>query len=493
MKNGITLDLSTKRQNFFTLPDYLKDELLEISEILKSKKKYFLLFGKYDEFPNSISGNDLDVLIDDTSETLLILKKYGWITKSEFSGEFRAFKLLPDSRLFVLDFLSADREKCPIKSEIYNNAFQEYTDGEYISRSQIACVSLKHIIKYKAFSYIQLGFVHSKYQLKNLKQDFQGLNLMEQNEVLDLFDKFSYPEIYQFLVDEAFNWLEIKGKVEAKREHRLAKRLVFAGNFYLKNIIKNFVTDRLLMVKGNMRPNPLPVIAIVGNDGCGKTTMCELYLKEEFKIDPIHINMRANASWSNIWLKYRPHLVRLIRRFRKIFLLRWLANLLAFIFELTDFCDKYIRYRVGMTLGNSGVGVVLFERYPTDRLRGEYYPNLSLYPLEKFFPMPDAFIYLDVLPETSLSRKPDDGHTHKEMYQKRENYIKLLSEISNVKMINAEMPASEVTREFKKHIYDIVLEKQNSKNYKSAKWVPNKSARRKAVQDKTIKQKDGFM
>ena len=59
-----------------------------------------------------------------------------------------------------------------------------------------------------------------------------------------------------------------------------------------------------------------------------------------------------------------------------------------------------------MAWADAGYGLTIFERYPTDRIRGEF-PNIKnkLIPLEQFFPLPDGLIYLDVFPKDSIFRK----------------------------------------------------------------------------------------
>ena len=106
--------------------------------------------------------------------------------------------------------------------------------------------------------------------------------------------------------------------------------------------------------------------------------------------------------------------------------------------------------------------------------------------------MPDAFIFFDALPETSLSRKPNDGHTYQEMFEKRQNYIKILSEITRVKSIKAELSLDAVMAEFKGHILELAIEKQLDKDFKPAKWIPDKAARLTVKQNKRVKTKRQF-
>ena len=104
--------------------------------------------------------------------------------------------------------------------------------------------------------------------------------------------------------------------------------------------------------------------------------------------------------------------------------------------ELLDLFDKYIKYRVGMAWADAGYGLTIFERYPTDRIRGEF-PNFKnqYWPLEQFFPFPDGMIYMDVMPIDSLHRKKKDNHALDEMESKRKNYLSLIKEFDEIKIL----------------------------------------------------------
>ena len=95
---------------------------------------------------------------------------------------------------------------------------------------------------------------------------------------------------------------------------------------------------------------------------------------------------------------------------------------LLYLGQTIDILDKYLKYKIGMAWADSGFGITIFERYITDKLRGEF-PNKKnrFLPLEQYFPMPDGIVYIDVEPEVSLHRKPKDNHTLDEMNSKRKN------------------------------------------------------------------------
>ena len=82
--------------------------------------------------------------------------------------------------------------------------------------------------------------------------------------------------------------------------------------------------------------------------------------------------------------------------------INFLNFIISAIGEMLSFVDRYIKYRIGMAWADSGRGLTIFERYPTDRVRGEF-PNKTnkWLPFEQFFPFPDGILYLDVLPKDS--------------------------------------------------------------------------------------------
>ena len=178
----------------------------------------------------------------------------------------------------------------------------------------------------------------------------------------------------------------------------------------------------------------MPAISIIGNDGSGKTTIVE-YIRRNFsKMDPLIINMKSSKPFFPTTYKFRKILkkIKTTSICKKIF---FINSAILFLDEILDLSDKYFRYRIGMAWADSGYGLTIFERYPTDRVRGEF-PNLKnkIIPFEQFFPFPDGFFYLDVLPKDSIKRKSVDNHTLEEMTSKRRNYLSLLKEFDEVKI-----------------------------------------------------------
>ena len=147
-----------------------------------------------------------------------------------------------------------------------------------------------------------------------------------------------------------------------------------------------------------------------------------------------------------------------------------------------------------MAWANAGFGFVMFERYPTDRLRGEYPgPKWSLFPVEQYFPMPDLIILLDVDEDDSLKRKPNDGHSYQEMHEKRENYLKLIQEIKPSMVVDSKACLNDIQKQISETIWKYsVIKQQKDQNSVElpARWIPGNKGKSPAGRNK---QKEGFL
>ena len=149
-----------------------------------------------------------------------------------------------------------------------------------------------------------------------------------------------------------------------------------------------------------------------------------------------------------------------------------------------------------MAWADAGYGLTIFERYPTDRIRGEF-PNTNnkLLPLEQFFPFPDGIIYLDVLPQDSVNRKKEDNHTLEDMKSKRENYLTLLKEFDEVKFLPPSKNLNDKILKIKNYIFKIYEKKkiQIKKEGKTKRIKWKKNFNRVLAGSKLDKsQKEGF-
>jgi thymidylate kinase len=145
-----------------------------------------------------------------------------------------------------------------------------------------------------------------------------------------------------------------------------------------------------------------------------------------------------------------------------------------------DYFDRLVRFRLGLLWARCGLGPVFFDRYVTDRLRGEYRrDNFRLHPLEQFFPMPDSFIFFDVPAEVSVERKPEDNHNLIVLREKRVNYLLLMNEISRVHYIDGTRKPVDVHESANVFILSMCRKIGGSKiegkgeKWERALWTPN--------------------
>ena len=212
-------------------------------------------------------------------------------------------------------------------------------------------------------------------------------------------------------------------------------------------------------------------------------------------MDPLIFDMKASVPYFYFILKIRNKLKK-IRKLKIIKNISFLRIAVAFIGEFLDLFDKYVKFRIGMAWADGGYGLTVFERFPTDRIRGEF-PNKKnkLIPFEQFFPFPDGIIYLDVLPKDSITRKKNDNHTLDEMRSKRKNYLSLLKEFDEVKILSSHMKLNRKILNIKNYIFKVYKKKNSNlkKNGKMKRMKWKKNFRRVLAGGQLNKtQKDAF-
>jgi hypothetical protein len=212
-------------------------------------------------------------------------------------------------------------------------------------------------------------------------------------------------------------------------------------------------------------------------------------------MDPLIFDMKGSNPFFSTTLKIRNFLKR-INKLPFVKNIFYFKLTVSFFGELFDLFDKYVKYRIGMAWADAGYGLTIFERYTTDRLRGEF-PNSKnkLLPLEQFFPFPDGIIYLDVLPSVSIIRKKEDNHTLDEMISKRNNYLSLIREFSEVKVISSTQNINQNILKVKNYIFKLYLKKKNilKKNNKNIRVKWNKNFDRELFgKDLNRSQKESF-
>ncbi len=370
------------------------------------------------------------------------------------------------------NFLSLDFEETSSMPENIEKVFKKNFDTKiYCHHTKVQHLDEKSIIFYKLVKYFYNGTIHSFSQLLHLKKRVKKLKKNDLNLITESIEE-ALPN-QEEIIKNFINWefykfyknTNVKNFFYNLRYKRHKKRKVFSGKLNLKKVFlsKKFIYALLLgpKAKWSHSHNPMPAITIVGNDGSGKTTLVNYIRANYSKMDPLIFDMKAANPFFSTNTKIRDKLKK-IKNSKLIKNIFFLGTLLSFIGELLDLFDKYVRYKIGMAWADAGYGLTIFERYPTDRIRGEF-PNKKnkILPFEQFFPFPDGMIYLDILPQVSINRKKKDKHTLKEMKSKRKNYLNLIKEFDEVEKLPASKDLDYKILSSKNYIFKIYRKKKN--------------------------------
>lgn len=445
-------------------------------EIISKVKKTIIKIVKYcdsilihecNHFQN-FSGRDIDTFYISENKFLDINNEENFIFHQREEGCYRFLINHKESS----DLINLDVDNLNIFSPYTKNLNKiNFDEAIYCEKTDLKHFKSNAIIYYKLVKYFSQGIVFSYEQLYKLKKILNSIDANDLNEILHLTSKNLPKENIWIkkLIEYDFQTFELDNDIKnfwtKKRINRQNKRKVFAGKLEFKNLLKSkkFIYALLFgsFAQWPKSHNPLPAIAIVGNDGAGKTTICDYIIKNFSKIDPAFINMKSDKPIFSFTRYMKKYLRKIINSFviKKIPLLK---IILSFLGQSIDIFDQYVKYRIGMAFADSGYGITIFERYITDKLRGEF-PNKKnkFLPLEQFFPFPDGFFYLDIRPEASIERKIQDNHTIEEMTSKRKNYISLLEEFSEVKTIPCDNDFEENVKDLKNYIFELALKKKN--------------------------------
>lgn len=456
----------------------LNDLKKESFTILKSFDAYLIhSCSDYEKF----SGRDIDAFYE-RKKKYKILKK-NIIVREKENYIFRIYINHPKSA----DFLSLDIELTSSLPKKIKTIFEKNFNKKVPCKlTGLNHLDEKSIIFFKLYKYF-FGTIHTYNQLSILKKKIdklkkQDLLLIEQSVEKTLYEKSEM--IKRFISWKYGKFQKNKSIINFFSNLKLKrnkKREIFSGNINLKNLIfsKKFIYALVFgsLARWKTTHNPMPAIAMVGNDGSGKTSIVE-YLRKHFsKMDPLIFDMKSSKPFCSIVLKLR----KILKKIKELSIkkkLNFLNLTVSFIGELLDYIDKYIKYRIGMAWADAGYGVTIFERYPTDRIRGEF-PNLKnkFFPLEQFFPFPDGLIYLDVLPKDSIIRKKEGNHSIDEMNSKRKNYLSLLKELDEYKKISYSNNFNQSLINVKDYLFRIYnkkkLEIQKTKRVKRVIWKKN--------------------
>ena len=475
----------------------LKNLKKDIIKIVTNFKGY--LIHKCDFFDNFV-GRDIDILYQ-KKNYLNKVNDY-LIIRNLNKDSFRVHLNHPKNKNFISldieDFSSISKDI----REVFKTNFNKIIK---CNRTGLMHLDLKSIIFYKLIKYFHQGTIHSFSQLIYLKNDIKKLDKNDLKFIIISLEEIQVNE--KIIIKKFIFWnfekfkksKSIKKFFYNKRLIRHNKRIIFSGRLNFKNLIfsKRFLYALLFgsNAKWKSSHNPMPAISIVGNDGSGKTTIVE-HIKNQFsKMDPLIFDMKASTPFFSSTLKIR-NILKKINQNHIIKKNNFLRLFVSFFGELLDFIDKYFKYKIGMAWADAGYGLTIFERYPTDRIRGEF-PNYKnkFFPLEQFFPFPDGMVYLDVLPKDSVARKKKDKHTLKEMRSKRENYLSLLNEFDEVKILSASKNLVNKILRVKNYIFELNKKKKKyiKKNGKIKRMIWKKNFKRVLAGGNLDKsQKDGF-
>jgi thymidylate kinase len=453
------------------------------------------------EFEN-FSGRDIDSIY--VSETkILNFDSNSIILHKTNKGSYRF--LLNDQN--TIDFINIDMEDINFVSPFNRKINKQILlDASECKKTSLKHFDLSTILLLKIIKYFYFGMVHSYEQLFKIKEKLNSLDKKKLNNILFLSSKYIGRESIwiEFLIKNKFEDfeknIEIKKFWIKKREKRKKKRKVFSGKIKLINLINSkrfmlafFFGKRFRWGKNHL---PLPAISIIGNDGSGKTSLSKFIINNFSKMDPVFFSMKSDEPYIPFLKTFRSILKKIIhiKIIKKIYPIK---IFLLFIGQITDLIDKFIKYKIGMAWADSGLGITIFERYVSDKIRGEF-PNKKnkLLPLEQFFPLPDGFFYIDVEPETTLKRKSNDNHSLEEMKNKRENYLSLLKEYSEVRKISSNNSFKNNIIEIKNYIFELTIKKRNrlisGNGIKRCTWSKNRNRKLVGIEHARI-QKDSFL
>ena len=482
----------------------VSENLLRALHAIRGNNGRYVFLGSYPELPAYYAGSDIDILVNDIEIALQAFLSAGFVVRRHEKFEFRAFRFCGSQRYWIVIDVETTESYPSLDRRILHYCL-DYAAKARVSQLYIA--PTEGLLAYKTAKYLINGFVHSEHQIINLQEAWKDSPDNVREKARSLLGIESLEEPTRMWVgklsscrfgtkSEPLISKDLKDYIIDRRKKRHARRVVFQGTIQKKGLFRSprMVAAFLWTLLSSKGANPWPAIAIVGNDGSGKSEICQRLKDRLYKIDPLHIVMRGNAAWLPGWNRIQKPYKRWMRKFRAQALLSPLAWVGAWLGEIVDFLDKFLRYKVGMAWAKAGFGFVLFERYSTDRLRGEYPgPKWSLFPLEQFFPFPDAVILLDVTEEDSLKRKPADGHSYQEMHEKRQNYLRLINEIEPHFVIPAGLSLDEVELRISEIIWNLAFKMQSSdRNQRSYRAVWSPAKRQHDGSYKKRKQKNGF-
>lgn len=322
-------------------------------------------------------------------------------------------------------------------------------------------------VAWRAYKYLALGSVRGESQIRRLRTEWLSLSESELVEAKTELEKLQRGPAALVLIGALLTTKKDADLREVLRATRKSpgfvekekNRVVFAGNYCRRQgPLRILIWALARKYIWGYRFSSWPLIAFVGNDGAGKsTTLDRLASQSLFKIDPVIMSMkrkdralfRRKQKAGRGRMQPRCCEVGEVASNGRMAKIEWFP-------EMVDFVDRFARFAWCLAWSRAGFGPTLMDRYVTDRLRGEYSRlRFRFFPLEQFFPMPDAFVFFDVPAELSMKRKPDEGHTLAVLREKRINYVQLMAEIDRVETVDGSTDQDTVFQSARDYVVEV--------------------------------------
>ncbi len=278
--------------------------------------------------------------------------------------------------------------------------------------------------------------------------------------------------------------LQLRGSIrKALHPYQQHSRLV-ASFLYFKELIRRQVLPKFKISHGMTLPDGGVTITLIGADGSGKTTLCELlehWLRWRMDANCYYLgSKKPSALTAALYMAFRMMRRMQFELGKWIGGRNWFMRQLATVREVFLYShflavgnDRLRRYEEARRKARKG-SISIFDRFPSESpldgpeikengdennkdLVGFFYQREQM--VYKKFVYPDLIVILKVTPEVSNKRKPD--HKLETIREKDAAIEKLLTSLhsSTAKkwaIQNADSPIEEVFLELKRNIWSIL-------------------------------------